>query len=78
MDRPKKYIIHSDRPPSEVPDWNIATIDGQPEVVINMPAIAALAKGSPLGLPVVMERMRTALDEEDYAKLVPLVGEEYR
>lgn len=31
------------------PDWNVAIIDGKPEVMINPAAVRALVKESPLG-----------------------------
>ncbi len=35
--------------PNPKPDWDIAVVDGQPEVVINAAMIRELVKQSPLG-----------------------------
>lgn len=48
------------------PEWNIAVIDGRPEVVVNLAGIAALVRYSPLGADVALEAA------------VGYVGEQYR
>lgn len=34
---------------AEVPEWNVAIINGEPEVVVNAAALRALMRQSPLG-----------------------------
>jgi len=50
------------------PDWQVAVIDGEPEVVINAPAIAVLIKQSPLGSAEAARRLRAAMGS-DFAKV---------
>ncbi|GAA2180966.1 hypothetical protein GCM10009785_13940 [Brooklawnia cerclae] len=58
------------------PDWNVAIVDGQPEVVINLPAVAALVKTAPIGQAEAMRRLRSFLPPESYAEIKRLVGGE--
>jgi hypothetical protein len=34
---------------TEVPEWDVAIVDGQPEAVVNAAALRALMRESPLG-----------------------------
>lgn len=54
--------------------WNIAIIDGQPEVVVDMAGLAEMVKGSPLGVRVALARMRAALGSEHFTQLRDLVA----
>lgn len=42
------------------PDWNVAVVDGNPEVVINRAALEQLIKQSPLGETEARRRLRAA------------------
>ena len=53
------------------PDWNIAVINGQPEIVLNTAMVRALVRSSPLGEEVARRNLIAAgfpaelLDEPD-------------
>ncbi|MGC3954600.1 MAG: hypothetical protein QM804_10160 [Propionicimonas sp.] len=66
-------IYHTGGRPTDGPDWDVA-IDGQPEVVVNLAAVAVLVKNAPIGQAEAMRRLRGPLDEVHYAALVELVG----
>lgn len=48
------------------PDWDIAILDGQPEVVLNRAMIRELARTSPLGEQEALRRLRQAIPEVDW------------
>ncbi|MCT2042643.1 hypothetical protein M3D15_04745 [Pseudoclavibacter alba] len=50
-------------------DYNIAVIDGQPEVTVDAKGMAQLIKHSPLGVSEATRRMRAALPEYVFAKV---------
>lgn len=54
--------------------WDVAIIDGEPQTVINLAAVAELVKVSPLGQDIALWRMRKALSAEHYGQLVELVN----
>lgn len=45
---------------TDAPDWNVAVVDGQPEVVVNAAAVRALMLESPLGAEVARQRLIAA------------------
>lgn len=49
------------------PNWNVAIVDGQPEVVINAAAVAALVKISPLGREQALANLRKLMAPDVYA-----------
>jgi hypothetical protein len=49
------------------PDWDVAVIDGAPEVVVNAAAVAALVKASPLGVEQATANLRAAMTPGDFA-----------
>ena len=51
------------------PDWNVAIVDGEPTVVVNLAALAQMVAASPLGVERAMERMRSALSPDCFAAL---------
>ena len=54
--------------------WDVAVIDGKPQTVVNLAAVADLVKTSPLGVDVALHRMRDVLAAEHYRHLVKLVN----
>lgn len=46
------------------PDWNVAVVDGRPEIVVNAATVAQLVRESPLGADVALERLRAKLPAE--------------
>lgn len=50
-------------------DYQVAIIDGQPEMVLNAAAIARLACDSPLGIHAAMANLKQAMSTEDFAKI---------
>lgn len=52
------------------PDWNVAVVDGQPEVVVNLAAVAVLVKRAPVGEAEALRRMERLLDPKVYAALL--------
>ncbi|WP_288799428.1 hypothetical protein [uncultured Arsenicicoccus sp.] len=52
------------------PDWNVAIIDGQPEMTVNLAAVAVLVKRAPVGEAEALRRMQGLLDPEAYAALL--------
>lgn len=60
---------------SETPDWNVAIMDGQPEVVANLAGVAELVRKCPLGPAEGLRRIRHGFTAEQYARLVKLVNE---
>lgn len=55
------------------PDWDVAVVDGEPQVVINHHALAELAKASPVGVDEALRRLKSVLPVEHYAKVEGLV-----
>lgn len=51
------------------PDWQVAIIDGEPEVMLNAAAIARLACNSPLGIHAAMANLKRAMSPQDFAKI---------
>lgn len=45
---------------TQLPDWDVAVVDGQPEVVVNAAAVRALMRQSPLGEEVARQRLIAA------------------
>lgn len=45
---------------TQLPDWNIAVVDGQPEMVLNAAMVRALVKDSPLGEEVARRNLIAA------------------
>lgn len=43
---------------SETPDWDVAIMDGQPEVVVNLAGVAELVRKCPLGPAEGLRRIR--------------------
>lgn len=54
--------------------WDVAVIDGEPQTVVNLAAVAELVKVSPLGLDIALWRMRGVLSSEHYGRLRCLVA----
>ena len=54
--------------------WDVAVIDGKPQTVINLAAVAELVKASPLGQDIALWRMRGVLSAEHYGQLAELVN----
>lgn len=48
------------------PDWDVAILDGQPEMVINKEMIRELARQSPLGEQEALRRLRQAIPEVNW------------
>lgn len=40
------------------PDWNVAILDGNPEVVLNLAAVAEMVRHAPIGEAAAIERLR--------------------
>lgn len=51
------------------PNWDVAIVDGQPETVINVAAVAEMVKHSPLGEETALAVMRAMLSTEHFAAL---------
>ena len=62
--------------PNAQPDWNVAFFDGQPEIVVNLPAVALLMKSAPCGLEEATRRMRRLLPPHIFAELSELLKED--
>lgn len=58
---------------STQPDWNVAIIDGQPELVVNLAAVAALAKLAPIGEAEALRRLEASMPAEAFAQIKELV-----
>lgn len=58
------------------PDWNVAFFDGQPEVVVNLPAVALLMKNAPCGFEEATRRMHRSLPPDIFAELSELLKED--
>lgn len=56
-----------------VPDWNVATIDGRPEVMVNLAAIAGLVRHSPLGVPAALAALAGHMPAHALDQLAALV-----
>lgn len=56
---------------TDAADWNVAILDGSPEAVVNLPAVAAMVKASPLGIAEAMRRLRAARTPEDLRSFSP-------
>ncbi|GGR80182.1 hypothetical protein GCM10010169_25440 [Micromonospora fulviviridis] len=56
---------------TQLPDWDVAIVDGQPTQVVNAAMVRALMRDSPLGEQVARQRLLAAgfpahlLDEPD-------------
>lgn len=49
---------------AEAPDWQVAVVDGQPEVVVNRAAIEVLIRESPLGEAEARRQINHMLQHE--------------
>ena len=59
---------------STKPDWNVAIIDGQPQVVVNLAYVAKLINELPADLRTAkLRRMRRHLDEQHFNELSDMV-----
>lgn len=45
---------------TQLPDWQVAIVDGQPEIVVNAAAVRELMRQSPLGPEVAKQRLIAA------------------
>lgn len=58
---------------NQLPDWDVAVVDGQPEMVINAAMVRALMRESPIGEAAARRRLIAAgfpphlLDEPEAA-----------
>lgn len=51
----------------QTPDWQVAIIDGQPEVVVNAAAVARMVCASPYGVHRAMAALKRAMTPADFA-----------
>lgn len=51
------------------PDWQVAIIDGQPEVMVNAAAIARMACNSPLGIVEAMKTLERNMPPAAFKKV---------
>lgn len=51
------------------PDWQVAVIDGKPEMVVNAAALARMACNSPLGIHAAMHALKQNLPPDAFAEV---------
>lgn len=54
--------------------WDVAVVNGQPEIVVDAPTVAEMVRNSPLGVDAALDRMRGALPATLFLHVRNLVG----